>query len=131
MASTLSITNNNSGNSINDPFPDQVKDEDSVAELFYTSGTTAKPKGVMLTHRNLYLHTQSVVWAHQNQDSDIQLHTIPLFHANAWGATHSITFVGGTHVMLSKFRPAKLFQFNRNRKGLRPSIWFPLWLQCC
>ena len=103
-------------NSINDPFPDQLKDENSVAELFYTSGTTAKPKGVMLTHRNLYLHTQTVVWAHQNQDSDIQLHSIPLFHANAWGATHSITFVGGTHVMLSKFRPAKFFQLIETEK---------------
>ena len=102
--------------SITDPFPDQIKDENSVAELFYTSGTTATPKGVMLTHRNLYLHTQSVIWAHQNQDSDIQLHTIPLFHANAWGVTHSITLVGGTHVMLSKFRPTKIFQLIEKEK---------------
>ena len=101
---------------VTNPFPDQIKDENSVAELFYTSGTTAKPKGVMLTHRNLYLHTQSVVWAHQNQDSDIQLHTIPLFHANAWGVIHSITLVGGTHVMLPKFRPTKIFELLETEK---------------
>ena len=93
-----------------EPFPETIRDEDSVAELFYTSGTTARPKGVMLTHRNLYLHTLSVVFALQNRETDVQLHTIPLFHANGWGATHSITCVGGTHVMLRHFRPKSVLE---------------------
>ena len=97
-----------------DPFPDAIQEEDSVAELFYTSGTTARPKGVMLTHRNLYLHALSVVFALQNRETDVQLHTIPLFHANGWGATHSITCVGGTHVMLRHFRPRTVLELIRN-----------------
>ena len=97
-----------------EPFPDTIRDEDAVAELFYTSGTTARPKGVMLTHRNLYLHAQSVVFALQNRETDVQLHTIPLFHANGWGATHSITCVGGTHVMLRHFRPKTVLELIQN-----------------
>ena len=92
------------------PFPSVVADENDVAELFYTSGTTAQPKGVMLTHRNLFLHAMSVMWALQNDDSEVQLHTIPLFHANGWGATHAITGAGGTHVMLRRFEPKQLLQ---------------------
>ena len=97
-----------------EPFPDTIRDEDAVAELFYTSGTTARPKGVMLTHRNLYLHALSVVFALQNRETDVQLHTIPLFHANGWGATHSITCVGGTHVMLRHFRPKTVLELIQN-----------------
>jgi fatty-acyl-CoA synthase len=91
-------------------FPSRIEDENEVAELFYTSGTTARPKGVMLTHRNLFLHAMSVMWALQNDDSEVQLHTIPLFHANGWGATHAITAAGGTHVMLHRFEPKRLLQ---------------------
>ena len=89
-------------------FASVIEDEDDVAELFYTSGTTARPKGVMLTHRNLFLHAMSVMWALQNDDSEVQLHTIPLFHANGWGATHTMTAAGGTHVMLHRFEPKRL-----------------------
>ena len=90
-----------------------MEDENDVAELFYTSGTTAQPKGVMLTHRNLFLHAMSVMWALKNDDSEVQLHTIPLFHANGWGATHAITAAGGTHVMLHRFEPKRLLQLVR------------------
>ena len=93
-----------------EPFPEVIQEEDSVAELFYTSGTTARPKGVMLTHRNLHLHALSVVFALQNRETDVQLHTIPLFHANGWGVTHSITCVGGTHVILRHFRPKTVLE---------------------
>src|ERR1035437_8096447 len=78
-------------------------DEDSVAEIFYTSGTSARPKGVMLTHRNVYLHAMSIALYHHARFEDVMLHTIPLFHANGWGVAHTITFVGGTHVMLPRF----------------------------
>jgi fatty-acyl-CoA synthase len=97
-------------------FPNVLEDENDVAELFYTSGTTAQPKGVMLTHRNLFLHATSVMWALRTDDSDVQLHTIPLFHANGWGATHSITAAGGTHVMLHRFEPKRLLQLVQEEK---------------
>src|ERR1017187_4184040 len=60
-------------------------DENSLAELFYTSGTTSNPKGVMLTHRNLYLHGFSVLAGIGDKVTTVELHTIPLFHANGWG----------------------------------------------
>jgi len=103
-----------------DPFECDVTeiDEDSVAELFYTSGSSDRPKGVMLTHRNVYLHALSVIAAGQTAPctladmscNSVLLHTIPLFHANGWGTAHTITLVGGTHVMIRHFNPAEVFR---------------------
>ncbi len=50
-------------------------DEDSVAELFYTSGTSANPKGMMLTHRNIYLLAMGVALAFNTGRDDVELHT--------------------------------------------------------
>lgn len=85
-------------------------DENSLAELFYTSGTSASPKGVMLTHRNIYLHALSVCLTFHTNAESTTLHTIPLFHANGWGAAHTITQVGGTHVMIQRFTCADVFR---------------------
>ena len=93
-------------------------DEDSTAELFYTSGSSDRPKGVMLTHRNVYLHALSVIAAGQTSPvtlgemscESVLLHTIPLFHANGWGTAHTITVVGGTHVMIHHFNPGEVFR---------------------
>ena len=85
-------------------------DENSVAELFYTSGTSANPKGVMLTHRNIYLHALNVAIAFGGDSESVELHTIPLFHANGWGVAHSLTYVGGKHVMMRKFETTEVFR---------------------
>jgi len=93
-------------------------DEDSVAELFYTSGSSDTPKGVMLSHRNVYLHALAVIVAGQTSpmmagytsSETVMLHTIPLFHANGWGAAHTITLVGGTHVMIHHFSATEVFR---------------------
>lgn len=85
-------------------------DENSLAELFYTSGTSAHPKGVMLSHRNIYLHALSVCLTFMTKNDSVDLHTIPLFHANGWGTAHSVTLVGGTHVMLPRFTCAEVFR---------------------
>lgn len=64
-------------------------DENAIAELFYTSGSTGTPKGVMLAHRTLYLHALSVAGTFYHDDTAVELHTIPLFHANGWaGRSH-------------------------------------------
>jgi fatty-acyl-CoA synthase len=84
--------------------------EDDMAELFYTSGTTGPPKGVMLTHRNLYLHGLSTMATYPVSETDVQLHLIPLFHVNGWGTPHFLTAKGGTHVMLKKFDPARVLE---------------------
>jgi acyl-CoA synthetase (AMP-forming)/AMP-acid ligase II len=85
-------------------------DENSVAEMFYTSGTSASPKGVMLTHRNVYLYAMNIALHYHIAYDNVVLHTIPLFHANGWGAAHTVTMVGGTHVMLPRFVPEEIFR---------------------
>jgi fatty-acyl-CoA synthase len=80
-------------------------DENAIAELFYTSGSTGRPKGVMLSHRTLYLHTLYLLAAAAVSDATVELHTIPLFHANGWGRPQTITFAGGRHIMARRFDP--------------------------
>jgi fatty-acyl-CoA synthase len=85
-------------------------DENSLAELFYTSGTSANPKGVMLTHRNVYLHALNVCLGFKIENGAVELHTIPLFHANGWGVAHFLTLLGGKHVMMQRFDPQEVFR---------------------
>jgi fatty-acyl-CoA synthase len=105
-------------------------DENAVAELFYTSGTSDSPRGVMLTHRNIYLHALLVIAsgrtsrdvASQSCCDTVALHTIPLFHANGWGSAHTVTLVGGTHVMVHQFVPAEVFRLIEREKATTCSL---------
>ncbi|SDJ05298.1 Acyl-CoA synthetase (AMP-forming)/AMP-acid ligase II [Frankineae bacterium MT45] len=75
-------------------------DEGATATINYTSGTTARPKGVQLTHRNLWLNA-TVFGLHTGiSDRDVLLHTLPMFHCNGWGMPYGVTGVGGQHVVL-------------------------------
>jgi len=85
-------------------------DENAVAELFYTSGSTGTPKGVALTHRNLYLHALDVGFMSKDPETMVDLHTIPLFHANGWGRPQSSTMLGVKQVMVRRFDPAGVCQ---------------------
>jgi fatty-acyl-CoA synthase len=80
-------------------------DENSMAELFYTSGSTGSPKGVMLSHRTLYLHGVNVSTLYKDPATMVDLHTIPLFHANGWGHAHASTLLGVKQVMVRRFDP--------------------------
>ena len=91
-------------------------EEDDVAEIFYTSGTTGRPKGVMLTHRNLYLHGLETLAVISMDETDTQLHLIPLFHVNGWGTPHYLTAKGGTHVMAQKFDPVETIEIIQKEK---------------
>jgi fatty-acyl-CoA synthase len=76
------------------------QDEDDVTSINYTSGTTARPKGVMLTHRNCYINAYNFIAHLGVRHDDVELWTLPMFHANGWGGPFAITAVGATHVVL-------------------------------
>ncbi len=84
-----------------DPEP-WTPDEDATATINYTSGTTARPKGVRMSHRSLWLNAATFGWAAGVSDRDVYLHTLPMFHCNGWGMPYSITGMGGRHVVLRK-----------------------------
>jgi fatty-acyl-CoA synthase len=77
-------------------------DEDATCSVNYTSGTTARPKGVQLTHRNCWLNAVTFGWHTGVSDRDVLLHTLPMFHCNGWGMPYAVTGMGGTHVVQRK-----------------------------
>jgi acyl-CoA synthetase (AMP-forming)/AMP-acid ligase II len=85
-------------------------DEDATATINYTSGTTARPKGVQLTHRNLWLNSATFGWQMGVNDRDVYLHTLPQFHCNGWGMVYAVTGMGGTHVVLRKVDGAEILR---------------------
>ncbi|MGA0863898.1 MAG: AMP-binding protein [Ilumatobacteraceae bacterium] len=84
-----------------EPLP-WVADEDMTATINYTSGTTARPKGVEQPHRNLWVNAAVFGWQLNVNDRDVYLHTLPQFHVNGWGMVYAVTAMGGTHVILRK-----------------------------
>jgi acyl-CoA synthetase (AMP-forming)/AMP-acid ligase II len=78
-------------------------DHTTLAQIYYTSGTTGRPKGVMLSHGNVAAHALGTIAELHLTDSDVWIHVAPMFHlADAW-ATWAVTWVGGTHVLIPHF----------------------------
>jgi fatty-acyl-CoA synthase len=77
-------------------------DENATATINYTSGTTARPKGVELTHRNIWLNATVFGWQLGITDDDVYLHTLPQFHCNGWGLPFAATGMGVPQVIQRK-----------------------------
>src|SRR5690349_15616242 len=85
-------------------------DESDLLSINYTSGTTARPKGVMITHRNAWVNAVGTLVHVHMTPGERYLWTLPMFHANGWTFPWIITAVGGTHVCLRKVEPARVFE---------------------
>ncbi len=97
-------------------------DENEIAELFYTSGSTGTPKGVALSHRTIYLHALGVLGSIGSTDADVELHTIPLFHANGWGRPQTATMNGSRQVMVRRFDAAHVLQLIETERATQMSL---------
>ncbi|HWD06358.1 MAG TPA: AMP-binding protein [Amycolatopsis sp.] len=85
-------------------------DEGATATINYTSGTTARPKGVEITHRNIWVHAVTFGLHARLSDRDVYLHTLPMFHANGWGMPYLATGVGARQVVLRKVDGAEILR---------------------
>ena len=92
-----------------DPEP-WTPDEDTTATINYTSGTTARPKGVQQTHRALWVNATTFGWHTGVSDRDVYLHTLPMFHCNGWGMPFSTAGMGVTQVVLRKVDGAEILR---------------------
>jgi acyl-CoA synthetase (AMP-forming)/AMP-acid ligase II len=93
-----------------EPEPWDERDEDATATINYTSGTTARPKGVQLTHRNLWLNAGVFGWQTGINDRDVYLHTLPMFHCNGWGMPFALTGMGAKQIVIRKVDGAEILR---------------------
>src|SRR5207248_10879851 len=92
--------------------PAEVRESDLLT-INYTSGTSGKPKGVMITHRNAYMNVVGTLVHVPMSTADRYLWTLPMFHANWWTFVWIVTAVGGRHICLRRVEPARAFELIR------------------
>ncbi len=93
--------------------------ERDLLSINYTSGTTARPKGVMITHRNAALNSIGTLVHLPMRVGERYLWTLPMFHANGWTFTWTVTAAAGTHICLHKVEPAAVFELIREERVTR------------
>ncbi|MFB6676786.1 AMP-binding protein [Streptomyces sp. NPDC056390] len=92
-----------------DPVP-WTPDENATATINYTSGTTARPKGVQITHRNIWVNAVTFALHAGVTDRDVYLHTLPMFHANGWGMPFAMSALGVRQIALRKVDGAEILR---------------------
>src|SRR3978361_54349 len=110
-----------------EPRPWAEPDEDATATINYTSGTTARPKGVQMTHRNIWVNAVTFGMHMQVSDRDVYLHTLPMFHCNGWGLPYTMAGLGARQVPLRKVDGAEILR-RVDRHGVTlmcgaPAVW--------
>ena len=93
-----------------EPRPWAEPDEDATATINYTSGTTARPKGVQLTHRNVWINAVTFAMHTRAWERDVYLHTLPMFHCNGWGMPFGLAGLGAQQVVLRKVDGAEILR---------------------
>ena len=84
--------------------------ETDLLTINYTSGTTSRPKGVMITHRNAWMNSIGTLIHAPMSCADRYLWTLPMFHANGWTFVWTVTAAGATHICLRKVEPRAVFK---------------------
>ncbi|NBM14220.1 AMP-binding protein [Streptomyces sp. GC420] len=84
--------------------------EEATATINYTSGTTSRPKGVQITHRNLWINATTLALHTRAWERDVYLHTLPMFHCNGWGMPFGMAGLGATQVVLRKVDGAEILR---------------------
>ncbi|WP_138760272.1 AMP-binding protein [Modestobacter altitudinis] len=110
-----------------EPRPWTEPDEDATATINYTSGTTARPKGVQMTHRNEWINATTFGMHMQVSDRDVYLHTLPMFHCNGWGLPYTCAGLGVKQVPIRKIDGAEILrrveQHGVTLMAGAPAVW--------
>jgi fatty-acyl-CoA synthase len=85
-------------------------DEAATASINYTSGTTARPKGVQLTHRNCWINATTFGWHTAVTDRDVFMHTLPMFHCNGWGMPYAVTAMGCPQIVVRRIEGEEILR---------------------
>ena len=106
------------------PVESKLEDENEMLNLYYTSGTTGNPKGVMLTHRNIYANAMTTIISFRLKDATVWHHIAPLFHLADAFFIWSVTYQGGRHVMQRQFEPAGVLDVMQ-KEGVTAAMMVP------